>query len=238
MEIYPEQFPEKEPIPGPRTASLTPFKTATDQAPPTTSGSRTPRRRKWTSPYGCRAWAASTWRSRASGSHLRWAAGPGNHERPLGQTLPFAPDLGCSHVPPRKHPDILGDSRCPVIAARQRSAVSPTWSRPGRCRRGQQSNVHLRWGTDRPMDRLAESLPARTAVPQYRSLGPRRRSRWATPPGRNFPFPTTDRPHVPPPQPIGHGRPDQRPRGRPRPSHQSPLPRHPDRWDQRPRVRR
>ena len=114
----------------------------------------------------------------------------------------------------------------------------PTWSRPGRCRRGQQSNVHLRWGTDRPMDRLAESLPARTAVPQYRSLGPRRRSRWATPPGRNFPFPTTDRPHVPPPQPIGHGRPDQRPRGRPRPSHQSPLPRHPDRWDQRPRVRR
>ena len=27
------------------------------------------------------------------------------------------PDLGRSPVPPRKHPDILGDSRCPVIAA-------------------------------------------------------------------------------------------------------------------------
>ena len=36
------------------------------------------------------------------------------------------------------------------------------------------------------------------------------------------------------PKPIGHGRPDQSPGGRTRPSPHSPLPRHPDRGDQRP----
>ena len=47
METYPEQFPDEKPAgphpTGPRTASLTPFKTATAQASPTARGNRTSR---------------------------------------------------------------------------------------------------------------------------------------------------------------------------------------------------
>ena len=73
METYPEQFPdESQPDPshtGPRTASLTLFQDGDGPGSRQPArGSRTPRRRKWTSPYGYRAWAASACRSRISGS--------------------------------------------------------------------------------------------------------------------------------------------------------------------------
>ena len=79
----------------------------------------------------------------------------------------------------------------------RRSAVSRRGAGPGRCRRGQQSNVHLRWGTDNLMDQLAET-PARKDCgppklepwsPGGVPVGPRRR-------GRNSPCPT-DRQDVP-----------------------------------------
>ena len=81
------------------------------------------------------------------------------------------------------------------------------------------SNVHVLWGTHRPMDRLAEALPARTPEPQYRS-------------------------HRPPAAfPLGHAAGggishSRRPARPPRPSPQPPQPRHPYPGHQRPRGRR
>ena len=65
----PRTSPCETPTTGPRTPSLTMFKTVTAQASTSARGNRTSERRKWTSPYGYRAWAASACRSRISGSH-------------------------------------------------------------------------------------------------------------------------------------------------------------------------
>ena len=79
--------------------------------------------------------------------------------RRIGETLPFAPDLGRSHVPPRKHPDILGDSRCPVIAV----ILFPDMEQgPAIVAEARRSNVHVLWGTDSLMNRLA-AIAARKA---------------------------------------------------------------------------
>ena len=79
--------------------------------------------------------------------------------RRIGETLPFAPDLGRSHVPPRKHPDILGDSRCPVIAV----ILFPDMEQgPAIVAEARRSNVHVLWGTDNLMNRLA-AIAARKA---------------------------------------------------------------------------
>ena len=146
------------------------------------------------------------------------------------------PDLGRSHVPPRKHPDILGDSRCPVIAALPFPDVEQD---PAVVAGAQQSNVHT------PMSHGQADGPARL-VATSKDCGPSISEPW---PPAAFPvghaagggISHSQRPAGRMgrrPKPIAHGRPDQSPGGRTRPSHQSPPPRHPDRGDQRPRIRR
>ena len=79
METHPEQFPdESRPEPSCRTENRV-FDAiqGSDHAgfANQRGAARTPRRRKWTSPYGYRAWAASASRSRAASSHRRGASG-------------------------------------------------------------------------------------------------------------------------------------------------------------------
>ena len=72
METYPEQFPdESQPEPSHRSEDRVFDAIQGDDHPgfDTHEGSRAPKSRKWTSPYGYRAWAASASRSRISGSH-------------------------------------------------------------------------------------------------------------------------------------------------------------------------
>ena len=135
---------------------------------------------------------------------------------PRGEALPVGPDLGRCHVPARRHCRYPGRR---LLLRHRRAPVSRYGAGPGHCRRGQAQQLSTSMGPGQPdgptrVDRRRQGLQALNIG----ALGPggvpgglRRR-------GRDQPFPT--------------------PASRTRPSHQSPLPRHPDRGDQRPRVRR
>ena len=73
--------------------------------------------------------------------------------RPLGEALPVAAEVGRRHVSPRRHPDLLGDTFCPVIAVLLLPGMEPD---PAIVAAARRSNVHLPWRTDHLMDRLAQ----------------------------------------------------------------------------------
>ena len=73
--------------------------------------------------------------------------------QPVGETIPAAPDLGGSHLPPRRRPDIPGDPCCFVLAA----LLFPDMERaPAIDAQAKRSNFHVLWGTDKLTGRLAE----------------------------------------------------------------------------------
>ena len=79
--------------------------------------------------------------------------------RRIGETIPVAPDLGGSHLSPRRRPDIPGDTCCFVIAALLFPDIEPD---PAIVAEARRSNVHVLWGTDNLMNRLA-AIAARKA---------------------------------------------------------------------------
>ena len=91
---------------------------------------------------------------------------------------------------------ILKDSCFAVIAA----LLFPDMEQgPAIVAGAQRSNVQVLRGTDKLMDRLAEVAASKELqVYQSRSLGPRRLSRWATPPGAT-PTAPSSRPSGPTP---------------------------------------
>ena len=133
--------------------------------------------------------------------------------------------------------DILGDTCCFVIAALLFPDMEPG---PAIVAEAKRSNVQVLWGTDKLMDRLAEVAASKDLqvlsilepwAPGGVPVGPRRR-------GRNFPFPTTGRPHGQPSQTHRARASGPKP-GRPHPT-VAPIPNCPVIWtqgDQRPRGR-
>ena len=89
--------------------------------------------------------------------------GAANHEgqaasqspgRRIGETIPAAPDLGGSHLSPRRRPDIPGDPYCFVTAA----LLFPDMEHaPAIDAQAKRSNFHVLWDTDKLTGRLAET---------------------------------------------------------------------------------
>ena len=72
------------------------------------------------------------------------------------------PDLGRRHVSPGRHPDIPGDCCCFVTAALLSPAINPD---PAIVAEARRSNVHVLWGTDNLLDRLAEVAASKDCYP-------------------------------------------------------------------------
>ena len=107
---------------------------------------------------------------------------------------------------------ILRDFCCVVIAAFLVPDVEPG---PVIVAEASRFNVHLPCDSDKLMDRFTEiAFGKEHQNLNIGAIGPRRRSRWAPPPGRDKPSPTTGKPIASPARPpmaLASGPKPQRP---------------------------